>query len=122
MRRRWWRRSEITLADFGTDNSPFPSLVALTSLPVGWPQFRGTTRANFPRLVEFVIRFSQGAAAGVEQRIADVGQELTLDGRLASGGGARNRAVWIVCVGLHETLCPSNLRFAQKLQANQARR
>ena len=36
-----------------------------TSLPAGWTQSRATTRANFLRILKFVLLLSQGAAAGV---------------------------------------------------------
>ena len=86
VRRRWCHRPEMARANFGTSSGPVSSLVLLsTSLPADWPQFRATTRADFLRLMEFVMIFKQGAAAGVGHRIADFRQELTLDGRLASG-------------------------------------
>ena len=97
---------ETTRADFGTGHGSFSSLVSLSSsLPAGWPSTRALSRASTSRLLEFITLFTKNATVGVGHRIADLWQGLTLDGCLASGGRARNRATWTVFVDLHETLC-----------------
>ena len=51
----------------------------------------------------YVLAKAPLLASGIGLQIS--GKKLTLDGRLASGGGARNRAAWTVFLDLHETLC-----------------
>ena len=60
-------------ADCGTGNGSFSTLSS--SLPAGWPRMCATTRASFPRLLEFVKLVRQAATAGVH-RTADFWQGL----------------------------------------------
>ena len=95
MRKRWCRRPETTRADFGTGSGPLSSLVRcpplcqragleLAQLPVPAP----------PRLLTHRHTSSDKDATLASGTGSYFWQGLTLDGRLASGGGARSRAIW----------------------------
>ena len=104
MRNRRCRRP--ARADFGTGIGPLSSLVPpSSSLPAGRPCIRATSRASPSRLLDIVTFFRQDTTFNVGHPITDFWEGLTLDGRLASGGGPRIQVVWALIIDLRETPC-----------------
>ena len=54
--------------------------------------------------LQLVTTARSSSTSGARHRVTDFWQELTLNGRLTSGRGARNRATWTIFVDLCETL------------------
>ena len=70
----------------------FVGVPASSSLPAAWPCARASSRASSSRLFDAATFFRQDITFDVGRQVTDFWQGLTLDQRLASGGGGRIRA------------------------------
>ena len=101
---------KTTRADVGTGSGPLSSLDSMPfSSPADWPCTRATSRANSLGLVDTVTFFSQETTYGVGHRIIEFWHGLTLDGRLASGGGARTEVIMALFIDIRGTSCVTQL-------------
>ena len=116
---RWCRRPGCTRADFGTNNGCFRHW--FRCLPLCQRARLELAQALVPSSRDSLnsARFSdKPPLLAPRHRDTDFCQELTLDGRLAPGGGARNRGTWTIFVDPYETLCVAGLFSAEAIFAS----